>query len=477
VWHIANVDTLPDFGGLADGIIVPANYNGVADELQTCAPADPVPDGTVSLQPEPVQGEEVTVWYVSTNGPLEDADTITLHYGFDGEPLNSNAEMSPTSGLTDSEWIADVSLPADALIMEVNFSSNGTVDDNHGQNWFFHINRPATSEEPVVIDPNPAEAGQPVTVVYDPVGRVLEGADAVQIHYGFNNWGIGVTDADMTRRTDCKWEITFTVDDLAFGEQGLNMVFHDGAGTWDNNDGNDWHFPVTSTSSPPWVMDGRRDPYSTLFATNEDGTRHLYAGICDGWMYVATEAATGGNDHFIFINSNGPTAMTGAPWAKAGQVGAYAGMLCQEVDNGWNGWQNGPVGSIQGLTGPQSTTNPWLEGQFRIADNFSPVPASVWLAVGVYGTNSGSPLEAWAQIPVGNGDGDINLDEYLETVLAPHPADFDEDCDVDLVDFIKFLPCYHPLQGDCLVDADFNDDGVVDLEDFKTMQLAFEGVE
>ncbi|MCK4661134.1 MAG: hypothetical protein KAV82_16560, partial [Phycisphaerae bacterium] len=478
VHSVAQVSDLPAFGGVADGVIVPADYSGAADELQTCPVADSVVDGTVSLVPDAIQGEDVTVWYVSTNGPLEGSAEVYLNYDFDdaATPYANRVLMVATNGLTGSEWIATVTMDTGALQFDVYFDDGVTTDDNTGQNWHFAVGRAATGPA-VVIVPDPATAGLNVTVTYDPIGRVLEGADAVSIHYGFNSWSSGVTDAEMTRQTDCTWEVTFQVSDLAGGPQGLSMVFFEPGGAWDNNDGNNWHFEVTPQGEPPFNMDGELDSCAVLVAINGDGTRHLYAGLLDGWLYVATEAAQANNDHFIFLSTNGPVAQTPAPWGKSGTVGEHDGFLAQEVGNGWNGWQDG----LDGLSGPASMDNDVLEGQINLATQFVNYPSTIFMAMGAWGNDNEDPLRPELQIPEGNGDLNIDADEYIEVTpsLDPDPADFDEDCDVDLVDYAAFQACLNgpnnPPAGGCAVDADFDDDGDVDLKDFAEFQVAFTG--
>ncbi len=98
--------------------------------------------------------------------------------------------------------------------------------------------------------PNPPVAGQAVTVTYQPAGRNLASASAVNIHHGFNggNWtvlpGVAMTKSDTT------WTFAYTVPADA---TTIAMVFNNGAGLWDNNGGNNWNLSVTSEppSGPP----------------------------------------------------------------------------------------------------------------------------------------------------------------------------------------------------------------------------------
>ncbi len=117
---------------------------------------------------------------------------------------------------------------------------------------------PAGGDEAASIDPDPALAGEDVTISYDPAGRPLEGAAQVWLHYGFNGWNPVISpDPIMAwNPTDLVWEVTAPVPEGAYQ---LDLVFHDGEGTWDNNGTLDWHFTViadkirTEWNCPPLI--------------------------------------------------------------------------------------------------------------------------------------------------------------------------------------------------------------------------------
>ena len=99
----------------------------------------------------------------------------------------------------------------------------------------------------VTISPaNPTHA-QPVTVTYNPAGRVLANAPQVYIHTGRNNWQNRITPRPAMTLADGKW--TYTIQPTT-GTTVLDMVFTGNAEgqnnqPWDNNGGQDWHFAVT----------------------------------------------------------------------------------------------------------------------------------------------------------------------------------------------------------------------------------------
>ncbi len=476
------VTALPTFGGRADGAIVPDDYSGSPDALQTCEAADPVGDGTASVVPDPpLQGEDVTVWYVSEGRPLEGAAQVNLVYGFDGwASAPVEVPMIATNGVTGSEWKVTITAAADALQLDVQFNDGlGVDDDNQGQDWHFTVGRPSSGEV-VEIDPNPALAGENVTITYDPTGRVLESAESVWVHYGFNDWSPVMPDEQMTGTGDCKWEVTIPVASFAYGPLGLNMAFNDGGGTWDNNDGNDWDFEVDSSlGEPPWAMDGYVDACATLIGTSEDGSRHLWAGMRDGFLYMCTERSQAGNDHFIFV-AGLPGDPAPQPWAKAGTVAQWDAYLAQEVDNGWVGWFDVGDDTFRASV-PQNTDLPYLEGQIDIGSELGSVPSTVYVAMGPYPTPDGSPLIPEMQVIPGNGDGNIDFAEYVEQsmldieVTGPFAdMDFNEDCVVDPADYVLFEACIDgpdsPPAAGCEVEADVDLDLDVDLADWAYFQ-------
>lgn len=101
----------------------------------------------------------------------------------------------------------------------------------------------------VAVSPNPPVAGSAVTVSYDATGGPLSTANPVRIHLGWNNWSTVVNpDPVMTFNTASnRWEFNTNVPVNA---TQLDCVFNNGAGTWDNNGGSDWHFAVTTNSTP-----------------------------------------------------------------------------------------------------------------------------------------------------------------------------------------------------------------------------------
>ncbi len=99
----------------------------------------------------------------------------------------------------------------------------------------------------VATSPNPPVAGQSLTVTYDPTGRNLATASAVNIHHGNNaaNWtalpGVAMT------KDGTVWKYSYTVPANA---TTIAMVFNNGGNSWDNNNNANWNFSVSSPPAP-----------------------------------------------------------------------------------------------------------------------------------------------------------------------------------------------------------------------------------
>ena len=283
----------------------------------------------------------------------------------------------------------------------------------------------------VTIGPDPAQAGQPVTISYDPTGGPLAGASQVYLHYGFDNWDTIISpDPPMNfNSAEGLWDITVPVNSSA---SLLDMVFNDGSGTWDNNNGADWQFTVEGGApAPGFVMDGILDASAVEIAAS--GGLHLYAVLEGDTLYIATEDAGEGNDVFIYL-ADGPGAMVPANWAKAGQIAQWDAYLADENDNDYENWFDAS-GSAEAATGANGGV---LEGTLNLAEQFGSLPSEIYLAVALYETVDGGSLISSLQVP-GSLDGDGNLDanEYLlYTLSVGYTADFDGDNDVDDDDLV-----------------------------------------
>lgn len=294
----------------------------------------------------------------------------------------------------------------------------------------------------VTTSPSPAQASQLVLVQYNPSGRPLAGAGTVLMHYGFNNWAQVVSpDPAMSWNAETsRWELRVNVPPTA---SQFDVVFNNGSGTWDNNGGADWHFAVQGAvqPGPTWTMNGVLDADATLAAQN--GGLSLWYGVREGLLYVATNDAGEGNDHFIFV-ADAPGALGAAPWAKAGQVANWAAFLADENNNDYEAWFDA-VGATQAMTGPNGGV---LEGTIDLTGEFGAATDEVCLAVGVYGNNDGGDLVAGSQVPAGtNGNGNIEAAEFI-CVPTRLKGDLNRDWRVNLLDMPLFVNVLLAIDAD-----------------------------
>ncbi len=436
--------------------------------------------GGATIDPDPaVAGQNVTIHYDPAGGPLAGASDVYLHYGFNGWGSTISPDPAMTWNTGDAVWEITVMVQSSATQLDMVFHDGAdTWDNNGGADWHFNVTGGA---DPVTIDPNPAEAGQNVLISYDPSSRPLAGVSEVYLHYGFDGWAptISPDPAMSWNEGEAVWQISVMVQSSA---TQLDMVFNDGADTWDNNGGADWHFDVVggTPAEDPWEMDGALDANATEIASNNGMV--LYAGYEGGLLYVATWDAGEGNDHFIFL-AGVPGALQAAPWDKAGQVAGWGAFIGNENDSLWAGWFDNTA-TVQVAT---SDGSGYLEGTINLVEEFGTLPVEVHLAVAPYPTADGAGLLHEYQVPASiNSDGNVDAGEYAlvnicDITVTHEPADFDEDCDVDLADFEIFSQCLNgpelPAAGTCPsgVDADLDGDGDVDLSDFAVFQTGFVG--
>ena len=271
----------------------------------------------------------------------------------------------------------------------------------------------------VSLSTNPPTAGNPVTIQYNPTGRVLASASTVYIHLGWNNWNPVVSpDAAMTFNAASNWwQFTVAVPGNA---TNLNCVFNNGSGTWDNNGGANWNFAVTAATNavalPAFTLDGAFDYPGYLLASN---TMVLYAALRGTMLYVATESpgSSGPNDNFIFVSDQLlPSASATAPWSKAGSVAIAATKpyLAGESQNSYVSWYANNAQTNWSCAKSSSTTGA-MEGTLDLMKAFGYIPTNLYLCAASYVTANGGPLVA--ECPAGAGP-NINTNNFFVIPVA-----------------------------------------------------------
>lgn len=197
----------------------------------------------------------------------------------------------------------------------------------------------------------------------------------------------------------------------------VNFVLHFNDNTWNNNNGQDFLINIGTGGGgggTPFTMDGVVDAGAQIMSSNSG--RNLWLGWNGTDLYVATQSAQfQGKDIFIFITDSVRN-LVAAPWAKSGQVGSYSAYLANESTNNFVSWYENS-GTVLKAAGSV------LEGSINLQQEFGFIPAKVYIAVGLYQTADNGSLEG--QIPVGNGNGNIESGEFysFDFVLSDISAD------------------------------------------------------
>ncbi len=87
------------------------------------------------------------------------------------------------------------------------------------------------------IDPAQVPRGKKVHISYQ---GPLASSPELYLHHGFDGW-INPKSLQMSKTSDASFEVSL----YASGRRELEFCFHDGAGKWDNNQGLNWHCPIS----------------------------------------------------------------------------------------------------------------------------------------------------------------------------------------------------------------------------------------
>jgi len=177
-----------------------------------------------------------------------------------------------------------------------------------------------------------------------------------------------------------------------------------------------------------FVLDGALDASAPVIAGGVTSVRLAVTVTAAGVLYVATDDAGEGSDHFVLVSGTAPgAAALAAPFAKAGTVAAGTGpllFLADENDNDFEGWfrrETGTGDTLLSGTGYDAATGSnggVLEGTLDLAVAFGAVPTTVYLAAVPYASADGGGLVGAAQTPTGDGDGDVEAAEYVAVSTA-----------------------------------------------------------
>jgi hypothetical protein len=202
---------------------------------------------SASFSASPSDCAPLSVTYVAAAGVLSNSTPVKMWISFNGGSSFSPTNMTHNGGGTSVCTIASV--PDNAPSATVYFQNQAeTITDNRsGQNWSVTIRDCDAPTGPSTVTFSNAPACLPVTIDYRPNENPLQSATQVFAHVGFNDYAIVWPSQPMTKVTTNLWRLILTpTTDVA----QIDLVFNNGASTWDNNAGADWAFPLNVCAGP-----------------------------------------------------------------------------------------------------------------------------------------------------------------------------------------------------------------------------------
>ncbi|HOO20209.1 MAG TPA: carbohydrate-binding protein, partial [Kiritimatiellia bacterium] len=302
---------------------------------------------------------------------------IYIHVGRNG--WQDVVDPDPLMTQVESYWEYTYIMPTNTTIIDAVFTDGaGVWDNNGGADWHVAVTNCGEAPEPlpaVSISPTNAGACDPITITYNPAGRVLLGVNPVKIHIGHNGWQDVILPNPNMTASGSYWTYVYSPPP---GATNIDVVFNDGASTWDNNDGADWHFDIADCPDIPTGL-AITNPPNDIVVSNSVTTYDLQ-GIADGmegdlawtnsltgasgtlpaaaaWSLPGLALGVGGNE-FIITGSNTTAAGTATNAVDNASDAAYS--------DGWNTGNNGGTGfggwtlnAVEGSSGHFTDARGW----------------------------------------------------------------------------------------------------------------------
>lgn len=299
-YYFARIDdaSLPDFRGkLVDYFIEATDTRGNVSksDIQHVFVEDDgeTPSSGAEFSANPNNCEPVTVTYSAANGPLAGTSPVYVQRRFDDGAWTRHLM---TAAMTEVWTHTFDAVGATSATVWFENADGSVIDSRNGANWTTTIRDCNAPDGPVWTVPFTPVAGQPVTINYNPEGRNLSAAQAVNIHHGYNggNWTV-VPGVAMTKSGSI-WTYTYTVPAQA---TSLVMVFNHNANTWDNNGGQNFTLAVSDepapTEPPPvpgGLSAGGATGTSVTLTWNAAATATGYEVFRDGQQVGVTSSTT-----------------------------------------------------------------------------------------------------------------------------------------------------------------------------------------
>jgi 1,4-alpha-glucan branching enzyme len=281
-----------DFGGIGSVVLTASGSPAKATvdmgmySLQIFSKTAPeglhIPSSVTFDPAVPSACDPVTITYDAGTDVLENEAQVYIFIGRNDwqDVIDPNPAMT---SLGSNRWQYTYATPPDTYQIDLVFHNGSGVWDNHnGQDWHLTFTNCGTPPPvpSVEFDPSDPSGCVSVAIRFDPTNGVLQGAAQVYARIGRNGWQtVEDPDPSMSSLGDGRWEIDYAIPPYT---EELNLVFTDGAGTWEDNGGAGWHVAVANCHAGPATQLG--------FATPE---RSTLAGVTSEVITVELRDADG----------------------------------------------------------------------------------------------------------------------------------------------------------------------------------------
>ncbi len=315
----------------------------------------PVPSA-VSFSSDPRDCAPLTVTYMANGGVLSNSIPVKMWIRFATNGAFSSYVMTNVGGSVTSVYAVGAP-PDNAPVATVYFQNNAETltDNNSGANWSTSLRDcDAPTGSSAVVFSN-APACDPVNFTYFQNGGVLQSATQIFAHVGYGGWAQVFPSQAMTKVAANVWRLSVTPPQNV---SQLDVVFHNGAGTWDNNSGTDWHFALNACipTPPPsgiaitnpagnasvgydvtvYSLQGTATDVSGMMSwTNSLSGASGILSVAPSWNIANVPLDVGANVITVVGTNNGAATVTNA--ADSGASAAYADGW-GESDNGGSGF-------------------------------------------------------------------------------------------------------------------------------------------
>ena len=357
------------------------------------------PPSAATFSADPNDCSPLAITYVAGSGPLSGSVPVKMWISFTGGAPFTAYTMTHSGGGTSVYTVATVPDNAPSATIYFQNDAETLTDNRSGQNWSATIRDCDAPTGPSSATFSNAPACEPVTIDYRPNSHALQTATQVYAHIGFNDYAIVWPGQVMTKISNNLWRITLapTTDVTQ-----IDVVFNNGAGTWDNNGGADWAFPLNVCAGP--------EPVTGFYITTPSNDVAVGYAVANYTLEGVGESVAGLIHWTNSLTSASGTGFAGLYWSLGGiplgvgtnvitviGTNAAATLVTNAMDNGGSGvYGDGWASADNGGTGFGAWTLYSESGDPNQNGQFMANAASVDIGVPAWGlyANSGNMAEA-----------------------------------------------------------------------------------